>query len=86
MWLQYSQRKSQCNNNGSSDGVLFRSEHPLVKDTTNSDRALEGAFLGWDVSTPTAWIWSFRKKEAVRMHDPIFYLRGSLPLQGPRLR
>jgi len=48
-------------------------EHPDVKDTTHSDRGLEGAFLGWDMHTPTVWIWSFLKKKAVRMHDPVFY-------------
>eukprot|EP00961_Rhodomonas_salina_P174698 2356416-Rhodomonas_salina.2 len=48
-------------------------ESPEVADTTHSDRGLEGAFLGWDVATPTVWIWSFRRKEPVRMHDPTFY-------------
>eukprot|EP00961_Rhodomonas_salina_P152809 2056676-Rhodomonas_salina.1 len=28
-------------------------EHLDVVDTTNSDRGLEGAFLGWDLQTPT---------------------------------
>ena len=64
-------------------GHLSR-ESPDVPDTTHSDRGLEGCFLGWDVSTPTAWIWSFRKKEAVRMHDPIFY--GKLfPFSDPSI-
>eukprot|EP00961_Rhodomonas_salina_P187216 2527675-Rhodomonas_salina.1 len=48
-------------------------EFPEVADTTHSDRGLEGAFLGWDIAMPTVWIWSFRKKEPVRMHDPVFY-------------
>eukprot|EP00961_Rhodomonas_salina_P140194 1886628-Rhodomonas_salina.1 len=39
-------------------------EHPLVKsDTTHEDRALEGAFLCWDLTTPTFWMWSFRLKQ-----------------------
>jgi len=48
-------------------------EHPLVTNTTLSDRGLEGAFLGWDLSTPTAWMWSFRQRKPIRIHDPIFY-------------
>mmetsp|Transcript_62520 Transcript_62520/g.129878 ORF Transcript_62520/g.129878 Transcript_62520/m.129878 type:complete len:257 (-) Transcript_62520:168-938(-) len=48
-------------------------EHPLVPNTTLSDRGLEGAFLGWDLSTPTVWMWSFRLKKPLRLHDPIFY-------------
>mmetsp|Transcript_30795 Transcript_30795/g.63767 ORF Transcript_30795/g.63767 Transcript_30795/m.63767 type:complete len:332 (+) Transcript_30795:555-1550(+) len=74
-------------------------EHPLVPNTTLSDRGLEGAFLGWDLSTPTVWMWSFRLKKPVRLHDPVFYddrfpfadpscLRVSLPpgLRQPRNR
>jgi len=47
-------------------------EHPLVTNTTLSDRGLEGAFLGWDLSTPTVWMWSFRQRKPIRIHDPIF--------------
>ena len=37
------------------------SEHPLVQqDKTYADRALEGAFLGWDAKTLTVWMYSFR--------------------------
>jgi len=59
-------------------------EHPEVKDTTHSDRGLEGAFLGWDLHTPTVWIWSFRKKKAVRMHDPVFY-NTRFPFKNPEI-
>mmetsp|Transcript_29600 Transcript_29600/g.60737 ORF Transcript_29600/g.60737 Transcript_29600/m.60737 type:complete len:449 (+) Transcript_29600:267-1613(+) len=48
-------------------------EHPRVVNTTLSDRGLEGAFLGWDMTTPTCWIWSFKDKKPIRLHDPIFY-------------
>mmetsp|Transcript_30789 Transcript_30789/g.63725 ORF Transcript_30789/g.63725 Transcript_30789/m.63725 type:complete len:429 (+) Transcript_30789:837-2123(+) len=48
-------------------------EHPAVKNTTLSDRGLEGAFLGWDLSTPTVWLWSFRLRKPVQLHDPVFY-------------
>mmetsp|Transcript_29634 Transcript_29634/g.60839 ORF Transcript_29634/g.60839 Transcript_29634/m.60839 type:complete len:231 (-) Transcript_29634:1104-1796(-) len=48
-------------------------EHPAVHDTTNSDRGLEGAFLGWDLLTPTCWIYSFRMQRPVRMKDPTFF-------------
>lgn len=57
-------------------------ELPEVADTTHSDSCLEGAFLGWDVATLTVWIWSFRKKEPVRMHDPVFY-RQKFPFLDP---
>eukprot|EP00961_Rhodomonas_salina_P186035 2511771-Rhodomonas_salina.1 len=47
------------------------SEHQLVQeDTMHADRALEGAFLGWDVTTPTFWMWSFRLKQVVRLEGP----------------
>mmetsp|Transcript_60981 Transcript_60981/g.125700 ORF Transcript_60981/g.125700 Transcript_60981/m.125700 type:complete len:410 (+) Transcript_60981:404-1633(+) len=48
-------------------------EHPLVTNTVLSDRGLEGVFLGWDLSTPTVWMWSFRLRKAVCIHDPVFY-------------
>ena len=36
------------------------SEHPLVLlDKTHADLALEGVFLGWHDTTPTAWMYSF---------------------------
>mmetsp|Transcript_30763 Transcript_30763/g.63643 ORF Transcript_30763/g.63643 Transcript_30763/m.63643 type:complete len:452 (-) Transcript_30763:341-1696(-) len=57
-------------------------DHPEVRDTTHSDRGLEGAFLGWDLHTPTVWLWSFRKKRAVRMHDPTFY-DDRFPFKNP---
>mmetsp|Transcript_18099 Transcript_18099/g.36559 ORF Transcript_18099/g.36559 Transcript_18099/m.36559 type:complete len:114 (-) Transcript_18099:47-388(-) len=39
------------------------SEHPLVRlDKTHADRALEGAFLGWHDTTPTAWMYSFKRQ------------------------
>jgi len=57
-------------------------EHPQVPNTTLSDRGLEGAFLGWDLSTPTVWLWSFRLKRPVRLHDPIFY-DGKFPFDDP---
>eukprot|EP00961_Rhodomonas_salina_P117953 1587375-Rhodomonas_salina.2 len=55
-------------------GHLLR-ESQEVPDTTHSDWGLEGAFLGWDIATPTVWLWSFRKQEPVLMHDPIFYCK-----------
>eukprot|EP00961_Rhodomonas_salina_P108938 1465982-Rhodomonas_salina.1 len=57
-------------------------ESPEVTDTTHSDSGLEGAFLGWDITTLTVWIWSFRRKEPVRMHDPVFYW-SKLPFSDP---
>eukprot|EP00961_Rhodomonas_salina_P204602 2761157-Rhodomonas_salina.1 len=49
-------------------GYLPR-EHPDVKDTTNGDRAVEGAFMMWDDLTPTAWIYSFRHRSVIRCCD-----------------
>ena len=62
-------------------GTLPR-EHPDVVNTTLSDRGLEGAFLGWDVLTPTCWMWSFRKKKPIRLHDPVFY-DNKFPFDDP---
>ena len=50
-------------------------EHPEVHDSTNSDRGLEGAFLGWDLLTPTCWIYSFRLQRPIRLSDPEFFNR-----------
>ena len=33
---------------------------------------MEGAFLGWHLTTPTFWMWSFRLKKAVRLEGPKF--------------
>jgi len=62
-------------------GTLPR-EHPQVPNATLSDRGLEGAFLGWDLSTPTVWMWSFRLKRPVRLHDPVFYVT-KFPFRDP---
>jgi len=59
-------------------------EHPAVTDTTNSDRGLEGAFLGWDLLTPTCWIYSFRMQKPVRMKDPTFFQKD-FPFLTPDL-
>jgi len=65
-------------------GTLPR-EHPLVTNATLSDRGLEGAFLGWDLSTLTVWMWSFRLKRPIRLHDPIFY-DTKFPFDDPSSR
>ena len=58
-------------------------EHPLVQqDTTHEDRALEGAFLMWDLFTPTIWIYSFRLKKVVRL-DPKHFSPHLYPLRDP---
>ena len=53
-----------------------------MQDTTDSDRGLEGAFLGWDLYTPTVWLWSFKKRKPVRMHDPVFF-KSKFPFSDP---
>ena len=58
-------------------------EHPLVQqDTTHADRALEGAFLGWDAHTPAAWIYAFRLDHVVRMSDVKFH-EEAMPFRDP---
>lgn len=53
-------------------GHLSR-EHPLVgEDTMHADRGLGGAFLGWDLTTPTFWLWSFKLRKPVRLEGPRF--------------
>eukprot|EP00961_Rhodomonas_salina_P177276 2390636-Rhodomonas_salina.1 len=37
-------------------------EHPLVKESTHSDRALEGVFLGWHDTTPSCWMYSVKEQ------------------------
>eukprot|EP00961_Rhodomonas_salina_P060068 806727-Rhodomonas_salina.1 len=57
-------------------------EHPLVKDKTLLDRAIEGAFLGWDKSTPQAWIDSFKHQRPMLLPDCKF-LQHLLPFKDP---
>eukprot|EP00961_Rhodomonas_salina_P288336 3896416-Rhodomonas_salina.1 len=48
-------------------------EHREVSDTTNSDRALEGAFMGWHDTAPlTFWMYCFKHQKVIRMCDPSF--------------
>ena len=44
--------------------------HPLVINETLDDRALEGVWLGNDLTTPTFWMYSFRTRKVVRLSDP----------------
>ena len=44
--------------------------HPLVDNETLGDRALEGVWLGNDLTTPTFWMYSFRLRKVVRLSDP----------------
>ena len=49
-------------------------EHPLVQENqTMADHALEGAFLGFDLLTPSAWMYSVKLGKAVRVTDWTFY-------------
>ena len=50
-------------------GHLPRS-HPLVDNETMGDRALEGVWLGNDLTTPMFWMYSFRLRKVVRLSDP----------------
>jgi hypothetical protein len=44
--------------------------HPLVENETLDDRALEGVWLGNDLSTPMFWMYSFKLRKVVRLSDP----------------
>ena len=44
--------------------------HPLVDNETMDDRALEGVWLGNDLTTPTFWMYSFQLRKIVRLSDP----------------
>ena len=57
-------------------------EHPLVEDTTHSDRAEEGVFLSFDVSTPMAWMYSFRRRKVVKV-EPKHFSPHVLPFRTP---
>eukprot|EP00961_Rhodomonas_salina_P086421 1161729-Rhodomonas_salina.1 len=48
-------------------------EHPLVVDGTNNDSRIEGIFLGWDLTSPTVWLWSVKHHKEMHMADPQFY-------------
>ncbi len=50
-------------------GHLLR-EHPHVADTTHDDRSEEGVFLGYDLTTPNFWMYSFRAKKVMMLGDP----------------
>eukprot|EP00961_Rhodomonas_salina_P097969 1318494-Rhodomonas_salina.1 len=58
-------------------------EHPLVVDTTHSDRGVEGAFLGWHDSTPTCWMYSFIHQLITRVQDAVFNHDGEYPFRDP---
>ena len=63
-------------------GHLTR-EHPLVQeDVTHADRADEGVFLAWDLTTPTAWLYSFKRRKIVRM-DVKAVARHLYPFRDP---
>eukprot|EP00961_Rhodomonas_salina_P052647 705901-Rhodomonas_salina.2 len=59
-------------------------EHPLVSvNTTHADRGVEGAFLGWHYSTPTAWIYCFSLQHILRMQDVVFDHDKDYPFLDP---
>eukprot|EP00961_Rhodomonas_salina_P285653 3860253-Rhodomonas_salina.1 len=46
-------------------------EHQLVKvDSTHADQGLEG--LGWNDTTPAAWMYSVRLQRVMRVQDTVF--------------
>ena len=63
-------------------GHLPRTHPDVAVDTTNAPRAEEGAFLGFDVATPTAWMYSFRKRKVLRIEVKKFS-QHLLPFKNP---
>jgi hypothetical protein len=55
---------------GSYVTVHLPRTHPLVENETLEDRALEGMWLGNDLSTPMFWMYSFKLSKVVRLSDP----------------
>jgi hypothetical protein len=47
--------------------------HPLVENETLDDRALDGVWLGNDLSTPMFWMYSFKLRKVVRLSDPCHF-------------
>eukprot|EP00961_Rhodomonas_salina_P077428 1038488-Rhodomonas_salina.1 len=48
-------------------------EHPLVQvDSTHADPGLEGVFLGWHDTTPSAWMYSVRLQRLMLVKDAVF--------------
>jgi hypothetical protein len=60
-------------------------KHPMVQeDTTREDCALEGTFLGCDLTTPTFWLWSFSLKKPMHLEGPSFSLH-LYPFRNPTM-
>eukprot|EP00961_Rhodomonas_salina_P093767 1261483-Rhodomonas_salina.1 len=59
-------------------------EHPLVAvDTTHADRGLEGVFLGWHDTTPSAWMYSVLLQCFMRVQDTVFNHDTNYPFLDP---
>eukprot|EP00961_Rhodomonas_salina_P149007 2005957-Rhodomonas_salina.1 len=59
-------------------------EHLLVMvDSTHADRGLEGVFLGWHDTTPSAWMYSVRLQRVMRVQEAIFNHDMDYPFLDP---
>eukprot|EP00961_Rhodomonas_salina_P053740 720989-Rhodomonas_salina.1 len=58
-------------------------EHPLVKDTTHSDCALEGVFLGWHDTTPSCWMYRVKEQCILKVQDVVFKHSHEDPFLDP---
>eukprot|EP00961_Rhodomonas_salina_P217567 2940096-Rhodomonas_salina.1 len=58
-------------------------EHPLVKDTTHSDRSLEGVFLGWHDTTQSCWMYSVKEQHILKVQDAVFKHSHEYPFLDP---
>ena len=57
-------------------------EHPQVRDTTHSDRGVEGAYMGWSLTTHTVLLYSFKDRKVLRLSDPTFFDQD-MPFKNP---
>eukprot|EP00961_Rhodomonas_salina_P024195 325873-Rhodomonas_salina.1 len=55
-------------------------EHPLVQvDSTHADQGLEGVFLGWHDTMPSAWMYSVSLQLVMLVQDAVFDHDGDYP-------
>eukprot|EP00961_Rhodomonas_salina_P089264 1200555-Rhodomonas_salina.2 len=55
-------------------------EHQLVQvDSTHADQGLEGVFLGWHDTTPSAWMYRVRLQQVMQVQDAVFDHYGYYP-------
>eukprot|EP00961_Rhodomonas_salina_P223427 3021206-Rhodomonas_salina.4 len=62
----------------------LQKEHQLVQvDLTHADQGLEGVFLGWHDTTPSAWMYSVRLERVMLVQDEVLDHNGDYPFLDP---